>query len=339
MRAIVFHEYGGPAVVQVEDVPLPQIEPNEVLVRVRAAALNRLDLQIQAGHTPTQVRLPHIGGSEVAGEIALLGSQVKGFELGQPVAVAPYFLKTDSLANEEITYLNSDLLGLDTSGGFAEYVKVPGSSLVKIPEELSFEEAAAQTLTTLAAWRMLVAKAGVRPGETVLVLAAGSGVGSAAIQIAKLWGAQVIATASSQAKLEKAQAAGADQVINTETHDFVREIRELTAGRGADIVVEHVGQATWPRSIECVAANGRLVTSGATTGSAGQVNIWDLYNRQIMLIGSYGGTKDDLKEILRFTSEGRLNATIDKVFPLEQVQFAQERLAARQQYGKIIFTP
>ncbi len=339
MRAIVFHEFGGPDVVQIAHVPLPQIEPDEVLVRVRAAALNRLDLQIQAGQTPTQPRLPHIGGSEVAGEVALLGSQVKGFELGQPVVVAPYFPKADASAGEEITYLNSNLLGLDRAGGFAEYVKVLGSSLVKIPEELSFEEAAAQTLTTMAAWRMLVSKAGVRPGETVLVLAAGSGVGSAAIQIAKLWGAQVIATASSQTKLEKAQAAGADQVINTETHDFVQEVRRLTAGRGADIVVEHIGQATWTRSIECVAANGRLVTGGATTGSAGQVNIWDLYNRQIMLIGSYGGTKDDLKEILRFTSEGRLNASIDKVFPLEQVQVAQERLIAREQYGKIVLTP
>ena len=339
MRAVIFYEYGGPEVVHVTDVPLPQIEPNEVLVRVRAAALNRLDLQIQAGHTPTKVSLPHIGGSEVAGEVALLGSQVKGFELGQPVAVAPYFLKTDALAGEEITQLNSTLLGLDVVGGFAEYVKVPGGSLVKIPEELSFEEAAAQTLTTLAAWRMLVAKAGVRPGETVLVLAAGSGVGSAAIQIAKLWGAQVIATASSQAKLEKAQAAGADQVINSQTQNFVTEIHRLTAGRGADIVVEHVGQNTWKHSIECVAANGRLVVGGATTGVAGQVDIWDLYNRQIMLIGSYGGTRDDLKEILRFTSEGRLNASIDKVFPLEKIRVAQERLIAREQYGKIILTP
>jgi NADPH:quinone reductase-like Zn-dependent oxidoreductase len=342
MKAAIFSEYGGPEVLRIEDRPTPEIGPDEALVRVRAAGLNRLDLMMRAGLTPVKPALPHIGGSEVAGEIAQLGENVKGFSPGQQVVVAPYLHDgtcSYCLAGEETTCQNGDILGLRYDGGHAEYVKVPGNSLVAMPEELTFEEAAAQSFTTITAWHMLVGKAGVRPGETVLVLAAGSGVGVAAIQIAKLWGAQVIATSSRNDNLQKALELGADEVINYADQDFSRAVRQLTNRRGADIVVEHVGQTTWDKSMASVARNGRVVICGTTTGADGGINLSTLFTRQVMVIGSYGGTKDDLKEVLKLTAQGRLQAVIDRTYPLEEIRAAEERLANREQFGKLILTP
>ncbi len=342
MKAAIFSEYGGPEVLTIEDRPVPEIGPDEALVRVRAAGLNRLDLMMRAGLTPVKPTLPHIGGSEVAGEIAQLGQNVKGFSPGQQVVVAPYLHDgtcSYCRAGEETTCQNGDILGLRYDGGHAEYVKVPGNSLVAMPEELTFEEAAAQTFTTITAWHMLVSKAGVRPGETVLVLAAGSGVGVAAIQIAKLWGARVIATSSRNENLQKALELGADEVINYAERDFSRVVRESTERRGVDIVIEHVGQSTWDKSMASVARNGRVVICGTTTGADGGINLATLFTRQVMVIGSYGGTKDDLKEVLKLTAQGRLQAVIDRTYPLEQIKAAEERLANREQFGKIILTP
>jgi NADPH:quinone reductase-like Zn-dependent oxidoreductase len=342
MKAAIFSEYGGPEVLRIEDRPTPEIGPDEALVRVRAAGLNRLDLMMRAGLTPVKPALPHIGGSEVAGEIAQLGENVKGFSPGQQVVLAPYLHDgtcSYCLAGEETTCQNGDILGLRYDGGHAEYVKVPGNSLVAMPEELTFEEAAAQSFTTITAWHMLVGKAGVRPGETVLVLAAGSGVGVAAIQIAKLWGAQVIATSSRNDNLQKALELGADEVINYADQDFSRAVRQMTNRRGADIVVEHVGQTTWDKSMASVARNGRVVICGTTTGADGGINLSTLFTRQVMVIGSYGGTKDDLKEVLKLTAQGRLEAVIDRTYPLEEIRAAEERLANREQFGKLILTP
>ncbi len=342
LKAVVFHEYGGLDVLKYEEIATPEIGPDEALIRVRAVGINRLDLIIREGVTPSKVPLPHISGSEVAGEIAQLGENLKGFELGQRVVVAPYLHDGTCeycRAGEETTCINGDILGLRSNGGYAEYVKVPGNSLVGLPENLTFEEGAAQALATITAWHMLVTKAGVRPGEVVLVHAAGSGVGSAAIQIAKLWGAKVIATASTDAKLQKATELGADEVINYADHNFYQEVRRITEKRGADIVFEHVGQETWERSVASVGRNGRLVIGGTTTGSAGRINLWNLFAKQVMLIGAYGGTKDELKQVLRLTEEGRLSATIDSTFPLEQAAQAQEKLTAREQFGKILLIP
>ncbi len=341
MKAAIYHEYGGPEVLQIEDRPMPQIGPDEALVRVRAAALNRLDLMMRAGLTPVKPPLPHIGGSEVAGELAEVGANVRGFSPGQHVAVAPYFLDKVALEenpDEEIARLSGDMLGLQHDGGHAEYVRVPGDSLVAMPEELSFEEAAAQTFTAITAWHMLVSKAGVRPGETVLVLAAGSGLGVAAIQIAKLWGAQVIATSSSNANLEKARELGADEVINYAEQDFAKRVRQITNRRGVDIVVEHVGRDTWDRSMASVARNGRVVIGGTTTGGAASLNLSSLFTRQTMILGAYGGTKEELQEVLRLTADGRLQPVIDRTYPLDDIQAAHERLVSRQHFGKIVFT-
>lgn len=342
MKAVVFHRYGGPEVLQYEEIDTPEIGPDEALIRVRACGLNRLDLMITGGLTPGKAPLPHICGSEVAGEIAQLGENVKGFAPGQRVVVAPYLHDGTCefcLAGEETTCLNGDILGLRSNGGYAEYVKVPGNSLVGLPENLTFEEGAAQALATLTAWHMLVTKAGIHAGETVLVHSAGSGVGAAAIQIAKLWGAQVIATASTDEKLEKAKELGADEVINYAQQNFYQEVRQLTNKRGVDIVVEHIGQDTWEKSIQSLSRNGRLVICGTTSGSDGRVNLWNLFAKQLMLIGAYGGTRDELQQVLRLTEEGRISPTIDSTYPLEKAAEAQEQLASRQHFGKILLIP
>lgn len=342
MKAVIFREYGGLEVLKYEEVDTPEIGPDEALVRVKATGLNRLDLMIRGGLTPGKAPLPHICGSEVAGEIAQLGKNVKGFAPGQRVVVAPYLHDGTCefcRAGEETVCLHGDILGLFSNGGYAEYVKVPGNSLMNLPENLTFEEGAAQALATLTAWRMLVTKAGIRAGEVVLVHAAGSGVGAAAIQIAKLWGARVIATASTNTKLEKARDLGADEVINYAEENFYQEVRRMTNKRGADIVVEHIGQDTWERSVASLAREGRLVICGTTSGSDGRINLWNLFAKEIMLIGSYGGTKDELKTVLKLTEEGRLSATIDTSYPLQEAAEAQRRLADREHFGKILLIP
>jgi len=340
VKAIIFREYGGPEVLKYEEVTTPEIGPDEVLVRVRAVGLNRLDLVVRGGLTPVKAPLPHISGSEVAGEITQVGQNVKRLEPGQRVVVAPYLPdKSQEYTDEELGRLSGDILGLVSNGGYAEYIKVPADSLVILPENLTFEEGAAQALASITAWHALVGKAGVRPGEVVLVHAAGSGVGSAAIQIARLWGARVIATASTDAKLKKAEELGADELINYSEKNFYQEVRRITNRRGADIVLEHIGQTTWERSVASVARNGRLVICGTTSGGDARLNLGDLLARQVMIIGSYGGSKDDLKEVLHLTEEGRLSATIDSTFPLAEAAAAQQKLESREQFGKILLIP
>jgi NADPH:quinone reductase-like Zn-dependent oxidoreductase len=339
MRAMVFEEYGGPEVLQLKEIPVPEPGADEILIRVRVAGLNRVDLAARQGYI--KVPLPHISGAEVAGEVARLGENVTGFELGEHVVVAPYFLAKqpdDIVLDEETLRISGDLLGLFNQGSYAEYVKVPAYSAVRIPENLTYEEAAAQSLATITAWHMLVSKAGVRPGEKVLVHAAGSGVGAAAVQIAKLWGAFVIATAGRNDKLEKAKELGADEVINYNEQDFLKVILDMTNYRGVDMVVEQIGRDTWEKSVSCVARNGRLVICGATSGSTVQLDLGKLFGKQVMVIGSQGGSKDELEEVLRLTEQGRLKAVIDKVYPLEEARAAQERLANREHFGKILLS-
>jgi NADPH:quinone reductase-like Zn-dependent oxidoreductase len=340
MKAATYHQYGGPEVLQIEEVALPQIGPDEALVRVRAAGLSWLDLQARSGLTEVKAPLPHIGGAEVAGEIVRLGENVTSLLEGQRVVISPFLLDSaNTNPDEEVVRLDAPVLGLHTDGGHAEYVKAPGRSLMAIPEELTFEEAAAQSLTALTAWHALATKAGIRPGETVLVLGAGSGTGSAAIQVAKLWGTQVIAAASDDTVLEKAKELEADYVINYTKQDFAQEVLTITQGRGVDIVLEHVGQQTWPRSLAAVARNGRVVVCGTLTGGEVALDLSDLFTRQIMVLGSYGGSMEELQQVLRLTAEGRLQAVIDLTYPLDEIQAASERLASRQQFGKLILVP
>lgn len=342
MKATVFHEHGGPEVLRVEEAPRPEAGPGQVVVRVGACGVNRLDLWARAGTVPVKLALPHISGSEVAGEVAALGPGVTGFTEGQRVAVAPYLHCGQCefcLAGEETTCIRGDILGLVSQGGYAEYVLVPANSLLPLSDALSYTEAAAIGLSALTAYHMLIGKARVKAGEDVLVLAAGSGVGSAALQLAKLAGARVIAAAGSDEKLQRARELGADDVVNYSHEDLREAVRRLTGKRGVDIVVEHIGQATFPASVASLARNGRLVTCGATTGSAARFDLWSFFAKQLQFIGAYGGTRGELAALLALAARGQFRAIVAGTYGLDGVANAQVALESRQLFGKLVVVP
>lgn len=337
MKAVRFHQHGGPEVLTYEDAPDPVAGPGEVVVRVRACALNHLDLWQRRGLERIRIPFPHISGAEVAGEI--LDAPGGAFAVGTRVLLQPGLscgrceACADGRDNECRRY---DVLGYQSDGGYAEQVRVPAANVVPIPDAIGFEEAAAFPLTFLTAWHMLVTRARVRPGDDVLVLAAGSGVGQAAIQIATLHGARVIATAGTDVKLGKARELGAAEVINHRTQDIAAEARRLTGKRGVDVVIEHVGQATWDASVRALAPGGRLVTCGNTTGWEGKIDLRFLFSRQLSLLGSYMGTKAELIRAARFFFDGAFRPAVDSVFPLAEAAEAHRRLEASEQFGKVV---
>ncbi len=341
MKAVLFHEHGDINVLRVEEVPQPTPGLTEVVVKVRACGVNRLDIYSRAGRTKI-APMPHISGSEVAGEIVATGEAVSGLTVGQAVAVAPYLFCGQCefcRSGEEVLCLKGDIVGLSNQGGLAEFVRVPASNVVVLPRGVDFVSAASVGLSTITAWHMLITRAPISPGQDVLVHAAGSGVGSAAIQIAKLCGARVLATAGSAEKLELARKLGADEVINYNEQDFAQEVRRITNKRGVDVVVEHIGEQTWEKSVASLARKGRLVTCGATTGNEGKVNIWSLFAKEIALIGSYGGTRQDLADILKLVAAGHLKPVVHGTYSLDQVGAAQQLMEGRAQFGKLIITP
>ncbi|MBO0793542.1 MAG: zinc-binding dehydrogenase [Ktedonobacteraceae bacterium] len=341
MKASIFHEQGDINVLRVEEMPQPEPGPNDVVVKVHACGVNRLDIYSRTGRTKI-TPMPHISGSEVAGEIATVGEAVSGLSVGQAVAVAPYLFCGQCefcRSGEEVICLKSDIVGLGNQGGFAEYVRVPASNIVPLSGGVDFVSAAAVGLATITAWHMLTRRAPLTPGQNVLVHAAGSGVGSAAMQIAKLSGARVIATAGSAAKVERARQLGADEVINYREQDFFQEVRRITNKRGVDVVVEHIGEQTWEKSVACLTRGGRLVTCGATTGNESKVNLWSLFAKEISLIGSYGGTRYDLAEVLKLVASGQLRPVVHGTYSLAEVGKAQQVLESREQFGKLIVTP
>ncbi len=335
MRAVRYTETGGAEKLGIIETPSPQPEAGQALIRVRTAGFNRLDIDLLSGKTHHHKALPHTPGTEMAGEIVALGENTYGFEPGHPVVLWPYLPDKDEI-DEETARLKGGFYGYDTDGTLSELIIAPVANLVAMPDNLSFEQAAAQSVSALTAWHMLVNRVGMRPGEWVLVHAAGSGIGSAAIQVARLWGAQVIATVGSNIKIAKAEELGALHVINYQEQEFYTEVMQITGGRGVDVVVEHTGQETWEKSVKCLTPGGRLVICGATTGNNGYIDLYSLYSRQIMLIGSSGGSKETLQEVLQLTDEGRLEAVIDTVYPLEEAHTAVERLLSRDHFGKIM---
>lgn len=339
MKAIVYSEHGGPEVLKYKDVPDPQISPYEVLIRVRACALNHLDLWLRRGMPGITIPLPHIPGSDISGEVARIGDKVTNVKVGDRVLLQPGISCGQCekcFAGEDNLCRAYTLFGRMVDGGCAEFVKSPAVNCVPIPANLSFEEAAAFPLVSLTAWHMLITRAQLKPAETVLILAGGSGVGTAAIQIAKATGARVIATAGSDAKLAKARELGADDVINHSTQKIAEEVKRLTNRRGVDVVLEHVGQATWNDSIRSLAVNGRLVTCGATTGPDAKIDINYLFIRHLTILGSYMGSKAELFSALELLRRGLLKPVIDVVLPLEKCAQAHERLELREQFGKIV---
>jgi NADPH:quinone reductase-like Zn-dependent oxidoreductase len=341
VKAILFRQHGGPEVLQYVDTPEPEPGPNEVLVRVRACALNHLDLWVRRGLPNVPIPLPHIPGSDVAGEIATIGADVTTVRVGQKVVLAP--LVSCGKCQACVAGLDNQCrlatnLGYMIDGGCAEFVRVPQVNCLPYPENLSFEEAAAVPLVFQTAWHMLVERARLQPGEDVLVLGAGSGVGSAAIQIAKFFGARVIATAGSDAKLEKARELGADFAINHKTQKIREEVRRITNKRGVDIVFEHVGTATWDDSLASLALAGRLVTCGNTTGYDAKIDLRFLFSRQLSLLGSYMGVKSELHTIMKLVAAGKLKPVIDRVFPLTEAAAAHAYLESGQQFGKFVLS-
>ena len=341
MKAIIFAKHGGPEVLQYTDVPTPTIRPNEVLVRVKACALNHLDLWVRRGLPGVPIPLPHIPGSDVAGEVAEIGPDVTSVRPGQKVVLAPGVTCgkcPGCLSGQDNRCRSFTNLGYMIDGGCAEFVKVPEVNCLPFPENLSFVEAAAIPLVFQTAWHMLLARAELQPGEDVLILGAGSGVGTAAIQIAKFFGARVIATASTDEKAHKATELGADYVINLKTQKIREEVRRITGKRGVDVVFEHVGTATWDDSLASLAYAGRLVTCGATTGYDAKLDLRILFAKQLSLMGSYMGTKSDLHSVMRLVAAGRFRPIIDRVFPLSEAAAAHAYLESGAQFGKVVLT-
>jgi NADPH:quinone reductase-like Zn-dependent oxidoreductase len=338
MKAVRFHEHGSVDVLRYEDAPEPELGPGDVLVRVRACALNHLDLWERRGLPNVTIPMPHISGSDVAGEVvAAMAAEVP---TGRRVMLQPGLSCTRCdacLSGRDNECSRYEVLGYQRHpGGYAEYVKVPQQNLIPIPDETTFVQAAAFPLSFLTAWHMLITKAMLKPGDDVLILAAGSGVGQAAIQIAFMHGARVFATAGSDEKLERARALGAYEVIHHHKQDIAAEISRLTDRRGVDVVIEHVGEATWPKSMRSLARGGRLVTCGATSGYAGRLDLRALFAKQLSVLGSYMGTKGELLRVARFFFSGQLKPVVDRTFPLADAAAAQRRLEASGQFGKIV---
>ncbi|MDI6765486.1 MAG: zinc-binding dehydrogenase [Bacteroidota bacterium] len=345
MKAIRFHEFGTVEVLRFEDVLKPAFGPNEVLVQLKAAALNHLDIWVRSGSRERNIPLPHIPGSDGAGIIAEVGSAVDFLKVGDRVLISPGI----SCGHCEMCLGGTDnlcrayhVLGTKEDGTYAEFVKLPADNVLPIPEGLDFNQAAAIPLVFLTAWHMLVGVVKIKPGETVLVHGGGSGVGSAGIQIAKLFGAHVIITAGSDEKLNKAKELGADEGINYKEKDFVEEVKQITSKRGVDIVFEHTGGEIFEKSIPTLAKGGRLVTCGSTDNYLAKVDIRYVFAKHLTIFGSFMGTKREMIEVLKFFRKGigcrQLQPVMDSVFPLERAAEAHKRMEERKNFGKIVLS-
>jgi NADPH:quinone reductase-like Zn-dependent oxidoreductase len=341
MRAMAFAQPGGLDVLQLMDLPKPTLDDDEVLVQVKACALNHLDVWVRKG-LPTKIPMPHIGGCETAGVIAEVGKRVQGWQVGQRVLISPgqSCLACDWCAQGIDSCCEKyRVAGYQTQGGFAEFTKARACDLFAISEAWSFAEWAAIPLTFVTAWNMLHNKARIQANDQVVVFGASSGVGVAAIQIARLAGARIFAVAGSDDKLRKAEELGAHELLNYNTQDLGKEVKARTGGRGADIVFEHVGAAVWQQVSRCLGRNGRIVTCGATTGPKVEIDLRFFFSQQHAVLGAYMGGRHDLLQCLKLVERRIFRPVVDSVFPLEQLREAQERMEKREMFGKIVVTP
>ncbi|HEY0082533.1 MAG TPA: zinc-binding dehydrogenase [Pyrinomonadaceae bacterium] len=342
MKATIFRQHGGAEVLEYADVDEPRIRANEVLVEVRACALNHLDVWTRKGLPGIEIPLPHILGNDIAGVVREVGEVVDWVRPGDEVLLQPGVSCghcADCLRGRDNLCAAYDMLGYRRDGGYAQLVAAPAVNVIRKPQSLSWEEAAALPLVTVTAWHMLVTRAGVQPGEDVLIHAAGSGVGSIGIQIAKLRGARVIATAGSDEKLERARSLGADEVVNYTRADWPKEVRRLTNKKGVEVVFEHTGAETWPGSITSLARDGRLVTCGATSGYEARTDLRQVFYRHLSLLGSFMGSKAELLDAMKFVERGQIRAVVDRTLPLAEARRAHELMEDRAQFGKLVLVP
>ncbi len=339
MQAVFFEQHGGPEVLKFGNFNDPEVGFNEVLISIKACALNHLDIWVRQGLPGVSIPMPHILGSDVSGIVLEFGEGVKRFKKGDHVIVAPGQLshhEPEALESRDSFSPEFQILGLQSQGGYAEKISVHEQFVVPVSEKFSFEEWASLPLASLTAYHMLVSRAAIKPGETVLVHAAGSGVGSAAIQIAKFFGATVFTTVGDYRKVARAKKLGADETILYKTKDFSEEVKRLTGGKGVDVIVEHIGPDVWQKSISCLARGGRLVTCGATSGPKVEIDLRYLYSKQLSILGSYMGSFAELRKVIALAEAGSFIPTIDQVFPLKEAAEAQRRMEGRKNFGKIV---
>jgi 2-desacetyl-2-hydroxyethyl bacteriochlorophyllide A dehydrogenase len=342
MKCVRIHEHGGPEKLIYEDIPVPKIGADEVLVNVKATSVNHIDLWVRQGLPGVKFHLPMIPGVDAAGIVAQKGNAVSHVKVGDRVVVAQglscghckHCLNgNDNLCKDYI------LIGEHRDGADAEYLAIPGRNVLPLSDKISFEEAAAAALVFLTAWQMVADKANVKPGDDVLVNGVSSGVGSAALQIAKLLGARVVATTSTDEKAAKARELGADEVINYNRQSTLEEVRRLTARKGVEVVIDHVGKSAWDQNIKSLAKGGRLVTCGATSGFEAVTDIRYVFYKQLQILGSTMGRKGDLMTIFNFIEQGKLKPVIDRVMPLKEVQQAHRVIEEGKHFGKIVLVP
>lgn len=342
MKALCFYEHGGLDVLRYADVPDPSPEPGQVLVEVKACAINHLDIWVRGGWPGLDLEMPFWGGSDVAGVIAGLGKDVDDWRTGQRVVVDPGVNTIEdefTRRGEHSLSPGYHILGENIPGGLAKYVAVPAENVVPLPDRVDFPQAAAPLLVSLTAWRMIVHRAKLRAGESVLIVGAGGGVNTMATQIAKLAGATVYVVASDAEKADKARELGADAVIDRSQKDWGREVSKITSKRGVDVVVDNVGAATIGTSMKAAARGGRIVIVGNTSGPQAELDIRYIFGKQISLIGSTMGTHQDFHDVTRLLWQQRLKPVIDRVMPLEEGKEAFRIMEKSDQFGKIVLTP
>lgn len=341
MKAIQLVAQGVPGKFELRDLPDPQPGPDDVVVQVKACGLNHLDLWLESAGLPIQIPMPRTPGGEASGMVAALGGNVRDWKIGDRVAVQSNVFCGECefcKRGDESICVKGELLGVTRDGGFAERALVPARALVRLPDAVTFETSAALTLAGSTAMHMLTNRTQVNRGDWVLIMGGASGVGSAAIQIAKQLGAKIITTGSTEEKRKRALELGADFALDTNS-EWTREVRKITDKRGVDLVVEHVGGDVLQKCFDCLARGGTIVTCGATAGRNIEFNLWPFFVKQHRLIGSYGRNRADMKETLDWAAAGKLSAVVDDVYPLEKAPEAFARLRARRVKGKLLIKP
>lgn len=342
MKAVIFRQHGEPKVLEYTDVSEPSITSSDILVRVRACSINHLDLWVRQGIPAYRVTLPHILGSDVAGEVAQVGQEVQSVKVGDRVVLTPGMScwRCAACRAGRSNFCDAfSVRGASTNGGYAEFATANARDAILIPSDLSFEAAAAFPLVFLTAWHMLVARAKLQAGETVLVHAAGSGVGHAAVLLAKHFKATVITTVGSDVKIPKAKALGADEVINYQREDFEERVKAFTNTRGVDVILDHIGPDTWEKGLRVLAKGGRLVTCGATAGPSVPLDLRYVFSRQLTILGSMMGTRNELDQIMQLVGDKKVAPVVDSIMPLREARAAQERMLNRDLFGKLVLVP